>query len=180
MAVRVAAAAGVDTLVTTCAAGALNPAIQAGSIVVIRDHINLSGANPLIGVRPKESRQYFPDTSKLYDPGLASVALKKAEELGLDAGEGIYACVSGPSYETPAEARMLATLGADVVGMSLVPETPPAAQLGLRVLALACVTNTLGDHQEAELDHENVLERADAMADSLGKLFISMLPVLSA
>ncbi|HUX06926.1 MAG TPA: purine-nucleoside phosphorylase [Acidobacteriota bacterium] len=179
MAVRIAAAVGVDTLVITCAAGALKPGIAVGNIVVIRDHINLSGANPLIGVKPESDEQRFPDTSKLYDPELAAAAREKADELGIAAGEGVYAWVSGPSYETPAEVRMLSAMGADVAGMSLVPESLTAAQIGLRVLALACVTNAHCDHQEAELTHDEVLERADSMVTSLGRLIKEMLPILS-
>ena len=177
-AVRLAAELGVKTIVPTCAVGSLRNEIAAGTLVAITDHINLSGANPLVGITPTNESMRFPSTGQLYTPELVEAAIVKADELGIDMAKGIYASVTGPSYETPAEARMLATLGADVVGMSLVSETLTAAQLGLRVLAIACVTNSALE-SEAPTSHQEVLIRAGEMAELLALLLKEMAPVLT-
>jgi purine-nucleoside phosphorylase len=178
MAVRIADALGIRTLVSTCTVGSVNESIPAGSLVLIRDHINLAGVNPLVGVQPPCESGRFPGTDVLYDPELLGAAAETTALLNIPAATGVYAWVSGPSYETPAEARMLAAMGADVIGMSLVPETLTAAQLGMRVLAMACVTNSLVADDHAGLDHEGVLNRAEEMADSLGRLISALAPRL--
>lgn len=138
--VRLSAALGVETLLLTNAAGGVDPALEPGDLVLVSDHLNLMARSPLIGpVARGEAR--FPDMSRPYDPDLQELALAVAERLGLRLRRGVYAALTGPSYETAAEVRMLRTLGADVVGMSTVPEVLVARSLGMRCLAISMVTN---------------------------------------
>jgi purine-nucleoside phosphorylase len=154
--VRVAAALGVELMVVTNAAGGIAEALSPGSLVVLDDHLNLQARTPLMGpVRAGETR--FPDMSEAYDPELRSLALEAARRLEIRLDRGVYAAVTGPSYETPAEIRMLATLGADVVGMSTVPEVLVARALGLRCLGLSLVTNYAAGRSGAPLHHAEVM-----------------------
>jgi purine-nucleoside phosphorylase len=154
--VRIAAALGVRTLVVTNAAGGVNPAFTPGTIMLIEDHLNLTGVNPLVGpTRPGEPR--FPDMSRAWDPALRALARECAGELDLELARGTYAAVLGPSYETPAEVCMLAALGADAVGMSTVPEVIAARSAGLRVLGLSLITNAAAGVTDATLSHDEVL-----------------------
>lgn len=146
---------GVRTLVLTNAAGGINRAYQAGDLVLIRDHINLMGVHPLRGPNPKGFGPRFPDMSRAYDPTLRGLAREAA---GKDLAEGVYAAFSGPSYETPAEVRMAQRMGADLVGMSTVPEAIAAAYLGMRVLGVSCVTNMAAGILDQPLSHEEVVE----------------------
>ena len=129
---------GVRTLIVTNAAGGVNRAYQSGDLVLIRDHINLMGANPLRGPNPEDLGPRFPDMSKAYDQSLRSLAQRVSKD---KLEEGVYAAFAGPTYETPAEVRMAEILGADLVGMSTVPEVIAANYLGMRVLGISCVTN---------------------------------------
>ncbi len=154
--VRAAAALGTRRVLLTNAAGGINPRFEPGTIMLIDDHLNLMGRNPLIGpVRPGEER--FPDMSEAYDPELKRLVVSAAGHLGLELSRGVYAGVLGPSYETPAEIRMLAALGADAVGMSTVPETLAARGAGLSVLGLSLITNLAAGIQPTPLSHEEVL-----------------------
>ena len=138
--IRLSAALGVRTLLLTNAAGGVDPALEPGDLVLVSDHLNLMGGSPLIGpVASGEVR--FPDMSRAYDPDLQRVALDVSGRLGIPLRRGVYAALMGPAYETAAEVRMLRTLGADVVGMSTVPEVLVARALGLRCLAISMVTN---------------------------------------
>src|SRR5271157_4788258 len=144
---------GVRTLVVTNAAGGVNRAFSVGELVLIRDHINLMGVNPLRGPNPGLGPR-FPDMTASYDPALRQLA---REVSGVPLKEGVYAGFSGPSYETPAEIRMLAAIGADLVGMSTVPEVIAASYLGIRVLGISCVTNMAAGILPQPLDHAEVM-----------------------
>jgi len=156
--VRLLAALGVKKLILTNAAGGINTAFAPGSLMLIRDHINLMGNNPLIGPNAEEWGPRFPDMCRAYHGGLAEVALAEAGRLDIILHQGVYVAFSGPSFETPAEIRMARLLGADAVGMSTVPEVIAARHLGLQVLAISCICNAAAGILDAELDHLEVLE----------------------
>lgn len=167
---RVLALAGIECLVVTCAAGGIAPRATPGSFMIFSDHLNLQGINPLAG--PHEARwgPRFPDLTRAYDPELRRKARKVADRLRLKCFEGVYAAVLGPSYETPAEIRALRRLGAAAVGMSVVPEVLVARQMGVRVLAVATITNRAAGLGERPLGHEEVLEVGKKAASGLARL----------
>jgi purine-nucleoside phosphorylase len=173
--VRLMARLGARSLITTNAAGGLDPALTPGSLLVISDHMNLTGQNCLVGANDAALGPRFPDMSAAYDPGLREQARAAAAELGLKLHEGVYAGVLGPSYETPAEVRMLRLLGASVVGMSTVQEVIAARHLSLRVLGLSCVTNLATGLSPHPLTHREVEETARASAASLTALVRAVL-----
>jgi purine-nucleoside phosphorylase len=156
--VRVLAKLGVRSLVLTNAAGGINLNYGKGALVIISDHINLQGSNPLVGANDDSCGPRFPDMTEAYDAGYRRVALEAAAKLGVEMPEGVYAAVLGPSYETPAEIRCLRAIGADLVGMSTVPETIVANHMGVKVLAISCVTNMAAGVLPVKLSHEEVLE----------------------
>jgi purine-nucleoside phosphorylase len=173
---RVSSELGARTVVLTAAAGALDPTIEAGSLVILRDHLNLMGTNPLLGWRMPDGSPPFVDVSAVYDPELAEAALASARadlgELGRShVREGVYAALSGPSYETPAETRMLSSHGATVVGMSTVPEAVVARALGMRVLGIAFATNAAG----VEVTHDEVLAASKAAAGTIGRVVVDLI-----
>jgi purine-nucleoside phosphorylase len=173
---RVSAELGARTMVLTAATGALDRSIEAGSLVILRDHLNLMGTNPLIGWRMPDGSPAFVDVSEVYDRELAEAALASARSGLGDRGRthvrnGVYAALSGPSYETPAETRMLSGFGATVVGMSTVPEAVVARALGMRVLAIAFATNAAG----AEVSHDDVLAASRAAAGAIGRVVIDLI-----
>ncbi|HSH45611.1 MAG TPA: purine-nucleoside phosphorylase [Longimicrobiales bacterium] len=154
--VRTASALGAGTLLVTCAAGGVNPERRAGDLMLLEDHLNLMGRNPLVGpALPGEER--FPDMTEAYDRALLSLAEGVADREGVAVSRGVYAALLGPSYETPAEVRMLATLGADAVGMSTVPEVIAARAGGMRVLGIALVTNAAAGVSAHPLSHDEVV-----------------------
>ncbi len=156
--VRVLAAYGIQDLVLTNAAGGINHRFRAGNFMVITDHINCMGANPLWGAAAP-GLERFVDLSAVYDPKLTGLLRRAARASGVKLHSGVYAAVSGPSYETPAEVRAFRRMGADAVGMSTVPEAIVARQCGLRVAALSCITNPAGAGSSgAALSHKEVLE----------------------
>lgn len=158
--VRVAAACGVRVLLLTNAAGGLNRSFRPGDFMIVSDHINFLGDNPLRGpARPGELR--FVDLTEAYDPGLMRMLARAGRSCGARVHSGVYLAASGPSYETPAEIRAFARLGADAVGMSTVPETIVARQCGLRVAALSCITNLAAGRSPNPLSHAEVLETAE-------------------
>ncbi len=166
---RIFAEVGVTTFIATNAAGGIRPSFRPGTLMLITDHLNLTGRNPLIGpVLPGEAR--FPDMSAAYDPGLRAVARAVAGERGIGLEEGVYAWLLGPSYETPAEIRMLAGLGADAVGMSTVPEVIAARARGLRCLGISTITNAAAGVTGATLSHAEVMETAARVGRQLGDL----------
>ncbi len=156
--VRLAGLLGAEVMIATNASGALDAEIAPGSLVVISDHLNLLGANPLVGDWGRDFGPPFPDMSAAYDPELRKLALAAARDAGFDAREGIYCAMPGPSFETPAEIRMLITLGGTVVGMSTVPEVIAARQLGMRVCALSLAANPAAGLVDRELTHDEVME----------------------
>ena len=158
--VRMLAALGVHTLVVSNAAGSVHTRLQPGDLMLISDHINLQGGNPLMGPNDDRMGPRFPDMTVAYDLELRQLALKTAQQQGIALKEGVYAAVLGPSYETPAEVRMLAAMGADAVGMSTVPEVIAARHMGVRVLGLSCITNLGAGLGAGTLDHAHVGEVA--------------------
>lgn len=170
---RVAAGLGAHTMVLTTAVGAIDESLGAGTLVVVRDHINFMGVNPLIGWRMPDGSPAFVDVAGVYDPVLSAAALHAAREsaVTVPVTEGVYGAVPGPSYETPAETEFMRRAGATVVGMSMVPEAVAARALGMRVLGLSFVTNAAG----AAVSHEEVLLASKAAADAIGRLFVELL-----
>ena len=153
---RVLAELGVRAVLLTNAAGAINPRFRVGELMLIEDHINFMGANPLRGVRPP-GRDRFVDLSQVYDCGLRRLLIASARQQRIVLRRGTYLAVAGPSYETPAEIRAFGRLGADAVGMSTVPEAIVARQCGLRVAALSCLTNLAAGRTPETLSHDEVL-----------------------
>jgi purine-nucleoside phosphorylase len=168
--VRLAALLGAEVMVATNATGALDPDIPAGSLVLVTDHLNLQGCNPLVGDWARELGTQFPDMSAAYDPELRRLARAAAEEAGFTVFEGVYAAVLGPSFETPAEVRMLRALGGTVVGMSTVPEVIAARHMGVRVAALSLAANPAAGLVDRPLTHTEVLEEGRRAASKLAKL----------
>ncbi len=177
--VRVLGLLGLKTLVLTNAAGGINPAYRRGLLVLITDHINLQGTNPLMGPNDAELGPRFPDMSRAYAPALRDLAIGTAKDLHIDLGEGVYAALLGPSFETPAEIRYLRTIGADLAGMSTVPETIVANHMGIRVLGISTVTNMAAGMQH-ELSHAEVLEIGRTASGDLIRLLTALLPKLEA
>jgi purine-nucleoside phosphorylase len=175
--VRIAHALGARTLFVSNAAGGINTSFAPGDLMVIEDHLNLTFASPLTGsAEPGETR--FPDMSNAYDPTLRAHLHTVGSRLGITLRDGVYAMLPGPAYETPAEVRMLRTVGADAVGMSTVPETTMARMLGLRVVGVSCITNLAAGIQRTPLHHAEVLEttaRVAAQFQALVRGFIESL-----
>lgn len=156
MPVRVLSLLGVEKLILTNASGGINTSYVPGDLVCITDHINMTGNNPLIGPNHAELGPRFPDMTRAYDPKLREAIHTAAKNIGIDLKEGVYAGVLGPTYETPAEIKMLKTIGGDLVGMSTVPEAIAAHHAGLRVSGVACVTNMAAGIGGEKLTHEDV------------------------
>jgi purine-nucleoside phosphorylase len=167
--VRVLAACGVHDVLFTNAAGAVNRNLTAGDLMVIEDHINFMGVNPLRGVVESDASR-FVDLSRAYDPDLKQLLARAAKCCGLRLKKGVYLAVCGPSYETPAEIRAFRRLGADAVGMSTVPEVIVARQCGLRVAAVSCITNVAGGGPKNLLSHREVLAAASRIKGSASQL----------
>ena len=176
--VRSAVAAGAKIVVLTNAAGSINPGFRPGTLVSIADHLNLTGWNPLIGHNDERLGPRFPDMSKVYDERLRQVTRLAAGDADMDMEEGVYAWFTGPSYETPAEIGMARTLGADLVGMSTVPEAIAARHMGARVVGISLVTNMATGTSEVELSHEEVQATAAEAATRFGGLLDSLIPRL--
>ena len=171
--VRIAASIGSPVTILTNAAGGISRGMKPGDIMLIDDHVNLMGRHPLTGpVRPGEGR--FPDMSAPYDPGLQELAVDVALDEGIELRRGVYAGMLGPNYETPAEIRMLAGLGADAVGMSTVPEAIVARARGVRVMGFSLITNQAAG-LGGVLDHEEVIEVGQIAGKRLGKLIEEVL-----
>lgn len=158
--VRVMKALGIEQLLITNACGAINTNFTPGDLMLITDHINLVGTNPLIGPNNSELGTRFPDVSEVYNKGLRGIAAEVASENGITLQQGVYAWWSGPAYETPAEIRMIRTLGADAVGMSTVPEAIVATHSSMKVLGISCLTNMACGILDQPLSHEEVIEVA--------------------
>jgi purine-nucleoside phosphorylase len=176
--VRAYALAGVKILIVTNAAGGIRYGFFPGDLVLISDHINSLGLNPLRGPNLERLGPRFPDMSQAYDPGLRKLAREVAAELGITLKEGVYLMAPGPSYETPAEIRAFRALGADLVGMSTVPEVIAARHAGMRVLGISVVTNFAAGVSEKPLSHEEVLQVTKEQAAELGRFLCNLIPRL--
>jgi purine-nucleoside phosphorylase len=161
---------GAEVMIATNATGSLDPKIEPGSIVVVSDHLNLQGSNPLVGEWGTEFGPQFPDMSVAYDPTLREIARDVAAEAGFSVHEGVYAALLGPSFETPAEIRMLRDLGGTVVGMSTVPEVIAARHMGIKVLVLSFAANPAAGLVDRPLTHTEVLEEGRKATKKLATL----------
>lgn len=173
--VRVLGALGVKTLILTNAAGGINTSFAQGALMVIDDHINLSGHNPLVGEQDDRLGLRFPDMTEVYSRKLRALADRAADRIGVSICHGVYASLLGPSYETPAEIRFLRTIGADAVGMSTVIEAIAARHSGLEVMALSCITNMAAGVLPQPLHHEEVMATAQRVKHTFGALLIEVI-----
>jgi purine-nucleoside phosphorylase len=176
---RVFAGMGVRAAILTNAAGGINLDYGQGRLVVIKDHINLQGQNPLVGAEDQRLGLRFIDMTEAYTRSYRQMALEAGKRLGLPLAEGVYAAVLGPSYETPAEIRFLRTIGADLVGMSTVLETIAARQMGIKVLAISCVTNMAAGTTDQPINHEEVLEIGRKIAGQFKSLLRDVVPAIA-
>ena len=176
---RVFARMGVRAAVLTNAAGGINLDYGQGRLVVIKDHINLQGQNPLVGPEDQRFGLRFIDMTEAYAKTYRQIAMEAGKRLGLQLGEGIYAAMLGPSYETPAEIRFLRTIGADLVGMSTVSEVIAARQMGMKVLAISCVTNMAAGTTDQPINHEEVLEIGKKIAGQFKSLLREVIPAIA-
>jgi purine-nucleoside phosphorylase len=174
--IRVFARMGVKAVILTNAAGGIKREFTQGRLVVISDHINLQGVNPLTGPNDENFGPRFPDMSAAYDKRFRELALAEGRLLKIELGVGVYAALAGPSYETPAEIRYLRSIGADLVGMSTVPEVIAAHHSGLRVLGISCVTNAAAGILDQPLDHKEVLETAERVKAQFIALLRGVIP----
>ena len=175
---RVLALAGIEILVVTCAAGGIAPKATPGSFMLLSDHLNLQGQNPLVGAHDQRWGERFIDMSVPYDPDLRRQASDIASELKLKCSEGVYAALLGPSFETPAEIRALKQWGAGAVGMSTVPEVITARQMSIRVLGVATITNRAAGLSAQPLSHHEVLEMGKTTSQNLIRFLDALLPRL--
>lgn len=174
--VRVFARMGVKAVILTNAAGGIKPEFSQGRLVVISDHINLQGVNPLTGPNDERFGLRFHDMTGAYDRRFREMAVGEGNRLGMGMYEGVYAALRGPSYETPAEIRYLRTIGADLVGMSTVPEVIAARHSGMRVLGISCVTNAAAGILDQPLNHREVLETAERVKGQFINLLEAVIP----
>lgn len=172
--IRVMSELGVESLIVTNAAGGVNKAFEPGDLMMITDHINFFGTNPLIGKNDEKQGPRFPDMSQAYDLEYQGFIEEAADELDLSLHKGVYMGMTGPTYETPAEVRMIETLGGDAVGMSTVPEVVVARHAGIRVAGISCITN-LAAGLGGELNHEDVIEVSARIRSSFKALVVSIL-----
>jgi purine-nucleoside phosphorylase len=173
---RVMARMGIRATLITNAAGGINRNFKQGCLVVLRDHINLQGTNPLIGPNDESFGVRFPDMTQVYWTPYQAAALREGKRLSIDIAEGVYAALTGPSYETPAEIRYLRTIGADLVGMSTVPEVIVAAHLDIRVLGISCVTNMAAGILDQPITTEEVIETGERVKADFVALLRAVIP----
>jgi purine-nucleoside phosphorylase len=178
--IRVFARMGIRAVILTNAAGGMNLSYSQGALVLIRDHINLQGTNPLIGHNDNRFGPRFPDMTRAYDPQYRAIAKEEARNLNLILEEGIYAALPGPSYETPAEIDYLRRIGADLVGMSTVAEVIAARHMGMKVLAISCVTNMAAGILDQPLSHSEVMETGERVKSTFEALLRAVLPRIAA
>lgn len=177
---RVLARMGVQAVILTNAAGGINTAYGQGALVVISDHINLTGQNPLVGKNDDRFGLRFPDMTQAYWKPYREIALEEAKRLGIPPHEGVYAGLLGPNFETPAEIRYLRTIGADLVGMSTVLETIAARHMGVKVLAFSCVTNMAAGILDQIITHQETLETGERVTGQFVALLRAVLPRMAA
>ncbi|WP_312667668.1 purine-nucleoside phosphorylase [Tissierella praeacuta] len=173
--IRVMIQLGIESLIVTNAAGGVNTEFIPGDLMIINDHINFSGQNPLIGENLKEFGPRFVDMSKAYNREYIKIAKKTGEKLGLNLKRGVYMWFTGPTYETPAEVKLARNLGADAVGMSTVPEVIVANHQGIKVLGISCITNMAAGILDQPLNHEEVIETSMKVKDNFEKLLIEII-----
>lgn len=176
--VRVMKAIGVSKLLVTNAAGGINTSYKPGDLMIISDHLNMTGRNPLIGANDSRLGVRFPDMSQAYSPQLRQKAKDVAASQGVELQEGVYVGFLGPNYETPAEIRMLRVLGGDAVGMSTVSEVIVAQHAGMEVLGISCISNMAAGILDQPLSHDEVMETAELVRDQFLKLVIGIIPVM--
>jgi purine-nucleoside phosphorylase len=176
---RVLGRMGVKAAILTNAAGGINLKYKQGCLVVLSDHINLQGRNPLAGPNEERFGPRFPDMTRAHHKPYRQAALEEAHRLGLTCFEGVYAALLGPNYETPAEIRFLRTIGADVVGMSTVAEVIVARQMGIKVLAISCVTNMAAGILDQPINHEEVLETGERVKGQFIALLRAVIPPIA-
>lgn len=176
--IRVMKLLGVSKLIVTNAAGAVNTKFNAGDLMVITDHINLSGSNPLFGPNMDEFGPRFPDMSQAYNLELRNKVLSAGKELRLDLREGVYAMFSGPTYETPSEVKMAGILGGDAVGMSTVPEIIVANHCGIKTVGISCLTNMAAGILDQPLNHEEVIETSNRVKNDFIKLMNKVIELI--
>ena len=176
--IRVLGALGIRALVFTNAAGGINRKLRARGLLLIRDHLNFQGTNPLRGPNEERFGPRFPDMTEAYSKKLRTTAKQVARKLRLRLFEGVYAALHGPSYETPAEIRALARLGADVVGMSTVPEVIVANHMGIEVLGISCVTNMAAGISKKKINHDEVLEAGERVGRQFTAFLRALIPAL--
>jgi purine-nucleoside phosphorylase len=176
---RVFSRLGVRAAILTNAAGGINLDYGQGRLVLIRDHINLQGTNPLVGAEDERWGPRFIDMTHAYDSGLREMAREAGKRLGIELLEGVYAGLLGPSYETPAEIRFLRTIGADLVGMSTIPEVIVARQTGIKVIGISCVTNMAAGILDQPISHEEVLETGRRVSGQFKALLREVIPAIA-
>ena len=176
--IRVMKLLGVETLIVTNAAGAVNTNYKPGDLMIITDHINLSGMNPLIGKNLEEFGPRFPDMSSAYKKDYVTLVKKVGESLNLDLKEGVYVMMSGPTYETPAEIRMVTAIGGDAVGMSTVPEVIVANHCGINVIGISCLTNMAAGILDQPLNHAEVIETSNKAKNDFINLMKNVIKTL--
>lgn len=177
---RVLGRMGIRALILTNAAGGINTAYGQGALIILRDHINLQGQNPLTGANDERFGHRFPDMTYTYSKRFREIALDEAQKNSIAPHEGVYAALAGPSYETPAEIRFLRTIGADLVGMSTAPESIAARHMGIELLAISCVTNMAAGILDQPLDHEEVLATGRRVMGQFIALLRAVLPRIAA
>ena len=173
--IRVMKVLGVNKLIITNSCGAVNTRFKPGELMLITDHLNLTANNPLIGDNIDELGPRFPDASEIYTKALRNVALRAAKNLNIKLNQGVYAWWTGPSYETPAEIRMIRILGADAIGMSTVPESLAASHMNMQVLGISCLTNMASGILDQRLSHQEVLDVASHVNKSFSKLIMNII-----
>ena len=173
--IKVMKALGIKTLILTNAAGAVNEEYRPADLMLITDHINHMGSNPLIGPNDEKLGERFPDMTEVYKKSLIEIAEKCANDLNIDIKKGVYWANSGPSYETPAEIKMIRKLGGDAVGMSTVPEAIVGNYCGLNILGISCITNAASSETSGKLSHEEVIEAANSAKIKFKSLILSVL-----
>lgn len=173
---RVFARLGIKAAILTNAAGGINQKYKQGTLVAIRDHINLQGVNPLIGANDERFGPRFPDMSKAYSQAYRAIVADEALRLKMEIQEGVYAALSGPNYETPAEIRYLRAIGADLVGMSTVPEVIVARHSGIEVLGISCVTNMAAGILDQAINHQEVMETGERVRTQFVALLRAVIP----
>lgn len=176
--VRTFALMGIKTLILTNAAGGIAGGLSQGALMLISDHLNLMGVNPLRGPNDDRLGARFPDMTEVYSRQLQERAVAEAAAMGIDLRRGVYAALTGPSYETPAEIRMLRGLGADAVGMSTVPEAIVARHMGMQVLGISCITNMAAGVSDQLINHDEVMETGRLVRDTFARLLARLMVVL--